>query len=457
MNTESNQHKYHQLREQYPQLVYESYQVVKTSEHIEITFDFVLGNSFRFRPQSRIPLKKGLLRKGFDVKDIDTLAFYLGMVELVSYWKVACPPQVIIKPFGLDSWMIQWWKKLYFKGLGEFFYVNGIQAGLEDFMEIHAQGTYPPPIDKHIAFNDNVLIPVGGGKDSVVTLELLQHGGMESIPMIVNPRGATIETIEAAGFTMDDVFEVNRSIDPLLLELNSRGFLNGHTPFSALLGMMSAIAAVVTGRRHIALSNESSANESTVKGLDVNHQYSKSLEFETDLRDFIKKCLSPQINYFSFLRPLNELQIARFFSLFPKYFPVFKSCNAGSKTNIWCCNCPKCLFTFIILSPFLEKHTLEEIFGEDLYEKPELEKYFNELIGLSEAKPFECVGTIEEVNMALCLAVKDCKDRNMPHLLNYYIQTSIYQEYKDIFPEEILGQMSSEHFLSAEFLKIMNS
>jgi len=452
-----NFHKYLEFRKLYPVFIYESFTVKILDSSIEISFDFNLSDKFHFRPVSRFPLKKNLCRDDIKVDELNSLAFYLGMVELVSYWKACCSPVVIIKPYGLGPWLQQWWKKLYFKGLGEFFYVNDIPASYDDFMEIQSQGLPPAKLPESLVFNDEVIIPVGGGKDSVVTLELMQHAGIPSIPLIVNPRGATIETAMAAGFERQDIFEISRSIDPVLLELNAKGFLNGHTPFSALLGMECLISSVITGRRHIALSNESSANESTVKGQEVNHQYSKSIEFERDFREFVDKYISTELNYFSFLRPLNELQIARFFSLFPKYFPVFKSCNAGSKTNIWCCNCPKCLFTFIILSPFLEKHTLENIFGEDLYEKPSLKKTFDELIGLSEAKPFECVGTIEEINMALCMAVKDCKGKELPFLLDYYTKTKMYPMYSDVFPEEILGQISSEHFLNDVFEKVLHS
>jgi hypothetical protein len=41
------------------------------------------------------------------------------------------------------------------------------------------------------------------------------------------------------------------------------------------------------------------------------------------------------------------------------------------------------------------------IFGEDLLNKPSLQQYFDELTGIAENKPFECVGTVDEVNQAL--------------------------------------------------------
>ena len=112
------------------------------------------------------------------------------------------------------------------------------------------------------------------------------------------------------------------------------------------------------------------------------------------------------------------------FSKHEKYHHVFKSCNVGSKGEnwIWCCNCAKCLFAFTILSPFLYKEKLVSIFGEDLFDKKSLLEIFIELTGNGEYKPFDCVGTYEEVNYALTFVIKKLESENkeLPYLLSYY-------------------------------------
>lgn len=160
---------------------------------------------------------------------------------------------------------------------------------------------------------------------------------------------------------------------------------------------MTLLVGFGSGSRYIALSNESSANESTVPGTNINHQYSKSVEFERDFREYVAENINADIQYFSFLRPLSEMQIAYFFAQFKAYHKVFRSCNAGSKTDSWCGNCPKCLFTWLILSPFISREKLTEIFGKDLMADMNLRPIFEELNGTSAVKPFECVGTVEEV------------------------------------------------------------
>ncbi|OYT13628.1 MAG: hypothetical protein B6I19_04225, partial [Bacteroidetes bacterium 4572_114] len=220
--------------------------------------------------------------------ELNNLVFQIGMIELISYWKAACSPEVIIEAGSLNQEQVEWWKKLYYNGLGEFFYRNGIHARKDDFMSLSTNGknTFQKfEFDQ----SDSFLVPVGGGKDSVVTLETLVGGRKDVRPFILNPGKAGIDTVGNVGFSEEDILTVDRTIDPVLLKLNAQGFLNGHTPFSALLAFISLLAARLAGIKNIALSNESSANEPTVPGTEVNHQYSKSFEFERGFRDYVAK------------------------------------------------------------------------------------------------------------------------------------------------------------------------
>jgi hypothetical protein len=205
------------------------------------------------------------------------------------------------------------------------------------------------------------------------------------------------------------------------------------------------------------LSNESSANESTIAGSNVNHQYSKSYEFESDFRNYVRKYISRDLNYFSFLRPLNELQIAALFSKFSKYFPVFRSCNVGSKKDEWCGKCPKCLFTNIILSPFLTETELHLIFGKNLLADKALLPIFEELIGIGTTKPFECVGTLDDVNAALVLTTAKHQESKLPFLLEYYLKTAAFASNKNLNTNKLLTEINSEHFLSSSFFSILKS
>ena len=424
------QQKFMQFRKEYPFMEYSGYNAIVDQVGLHVSYEFNLSGKYTFRPGFSIPKRRFL--QNFPATETlkspvyQNLLFHIGMIELISYWKATCSPEVIIKHQKLSDEQVKWWKNVYYQGLGEFFYTNEIKTSSGEFMIISSEGEAFTP--QKLNLDETVIIPIGGGKDSVVTLELLSK--TEKVrPFIMNPRGATLECVRVAGFGNEGFIEVNRRLDPLLLELNAQDFLNGHTPFSAMLAFYSLLVSAISGHRHIALSNESSANEPTVAGTDVNHQYSKSFAFESGFRDYVKKYISADFNYFSFLRPLNELQIARIFAEHVKYYPVFKSCNAGSKTDSWCCNCPKCLFAFTILSPFIPVIEMVHIFGKNLFELPQMLGYLKELTGIDEVKPFECVGTIDEVNAALHMFIEKHKREKLPLLLDYYSNTTNYTRF----------------------------
>jgi hypothetical protein len=384
---------------------------------------------------------------------LPNIVFNIGMIELISYWKAACAPRVIIQPFFMTTEQVEWWKNIYFHGLGEFFYLNSIHVDKDNFLQIEVASDEKLKAENSF-LHESLIIPVGGGKDSAVTLELL--GAAEgALPLILNPRKASLDSISARGFDENNYFEIRRTIDPGLLRLNEQGFLNGHTPFSALLGFLTVLASLVTGHKHIALSNESSANEPTIPGTTINHQYSKSYQFETDFRRYVSTWIHPDINYFSFLRPLHELQIASLFAGFPGYHAVFRSCNAGSKTDSWCCNCPKCLFTYIILSPFLPEEQIMKIFGSDLFDKKNLLTYFDQLTGVADEKPFDCIGTIDEVNLALGKIIENRSTGSLPFLLDHYRNGNKYEKDVQGRFSTVLHDFSPHHHLLPEYENLL--
>jgi hypothetical protein len=418
MSKSNHQEKFLELRQQFPFFVFESYDFQLSEAGLSIRFTFNLADKHAFHPAVFISRKSFFRPDGEILPALPALAFHLGLVELISYWKAACSPRLVIRPQGLTRARVEWWKKLWYRGLGEFFYLNSIRTSQDEFMEVEVVSDWQPGLIQ-VTTDAGILIPVGGGKDSVVTLELLKNRpGV--VPLIMNPRGATLETVAVAGFSDDRVLTIERTLDPLLLSLNEQGFLNGHTPFSALLAFHTALAAMLTGHRNIALSNEASANEATIEGTDINHQYSKSFEFESDFREYVKKYLSRDINYFSFLRPLSELQIASLFAGFTGYHRVFRSCNAGSKTNTWCGKCPKCLFSCIILSPFLPPDAIRSVFGRNLLDDEALLPVLEELTGVAAEKPFDCIGTVEEVNLALDEVIRQYGNAGLPFLLQQH-------------------------------------
>jgi UDP-N-acetyl-alpha-D-muramoyl-L-alanyl-L-glutamate epimerase len=455
MPKNNNREKFNRLRAEYPFLAFDGFDYQYSDKGLRVQFHFSLSDKYVFHPTMMIPAKDFFIPANIKDAFLENVLFQVGMVESISYWKAACPQKLIVRGRSLTPEQIAWWQKLYYKGLGEFLYLNSITVKPEDFIVIECESGLPfQPFS--LQLGNTAIVPVGGGKDSVVTLELLGNDN-GNIPLIVNPRDASKGTVMKMGLYYDSIFEVQRTIDPVLLELNTKGFLNGHTPFSALLAFVSVLAAGLSGKKYIALSNESSANESTVKGSEVNHQYSKSVEFEEDMRYYVSQFISPDIEYFSFLRPLDELQIAKLFSGYPKYFDVVKSCNVGSKTDSWCGSCAKCLFTYLILSPFIPQEKLASVFGKNLLTDAELWPMLRQLSGMTVSKPFDCIGTIDEVNAAVIMTLELIPENSLPELLRLYRDSEMYSRYRSFDTRTLLHSFNENHFLPAEFEALLRS
>lgn len=398
----------------YDTFIYDKFAIEYEEEKIKINFYYEIIGLKKFTHKLEIPVSNENINKSY----VEKLAFNIGLLELVSYWKSTTSKKLEIRCGQITKEQESFFRKIYFHGLGEFFYLNNLNPEYENFITIKSAGpTYNTDITYEGKGN---LICIGGGKDSCVSLSLVNK--QDTNCFIINPKPVMLECAHIAGYNDNEIIKVKRVIDKNLIELNNEGFLNGHTPFSAMVAFVSYLAAYLNNKKYIILSNESSANEANVIGTKINHQYSKSYEFESDFQEYSKKYLGGNIKYYSFLRPLTEYQIGMLFSKYDQYHPVFKSCNVGSKdaTWHWCCNCSKCLFVYCLLAPHLYKDKLIAIFGEDLFEKKSLLQTFKELLGKENVKPFDCVGTFEEINYAITKTIKRLNNVSLPYLLNYY-------------------------------------
>lgn len=396
------------LRRRHPRFAYRACHATVRDNCISFDADFEIEPDLKFRSQITIPYRDNewLLALGDDV--IDNLAFHLGLMEIPSYWKATCSPRITVEAGPLDEVQLTWWQELLIDGLGEFFFTNGVDFTAADFVTIESplgarnnrryDGSLKP---------DRIMIGVGGGKDSAVTAEILAHEGYQLSCLMLNPTPAALDVVRTSGITEKIV--LSRKIDQRLLDLNQQGYLNGHTPFSAYLAFAGEASGILNDYGRLAVSNERSSNEGNAYflGREINHQYSKTFSFEQKFRQYASAYLSSSFEYFSFLRPLYELQIAKIFAGLPAYFSAFRSCNRGQKTNTWCQACPKCLFVYACLFPFVERETLSTIFTEDLFAKPDLVETALELTGVRPVKPLECVGCREECVAAFYL----CKEK----------------------------------------------
>ncbi len=351
---------------------------------------------------------------------LDKLLQTVHLVLGLSYWKTYCPKEITINGYSLASDEALFWKNVYTKGLGEFYYRNSI--------DFHGLVTFPIDSGKksktlRLSKRNRFLVGVGGGKDSILTAEILKNHDVSFDGFVVETQKSypLIDTILASINT--EAVRIKRIIDPQLFTLNKQdGVYNGHIPISAVYACIGLLASALYGYDGMITSNERSADYGNVKylGETVNHQWSKSGEFEAMLQEYINNSITPDLMYFSLLRPYSEYSIVERFSKYPKYFSGFSSCNRNFNITKhdtapkWCGTCPKCAFVYALLSGFITKKELTDIFNADLYSNPDLIPLFQELLGLSGYKPFECVGTPKEVKLAMAYASEKGEYKESP-------------------------------------------
>lgn len=328
----------------------------------------------------------------------------LALAASLSYYKALVPATYAV-PAGLTPAERHFLVEVVANGLGEFAYRNQVPRALRPTIDAPE---LPAPTPAPVAAGDpqRPLVAVGGGKDSIVTIEQLRDLGVDLSLFSVN----SYEPIEATAAAAElPLLVARRQLDRQLFALNDAGALNGHVPVTAVNSLVGCLTAVRNGFDAVVFSNEASSSFGNVawEGIEVNHQWSKGIGFERLLAEALT---GHRLRYFSFLRPLTELAIMRHFARLVDYHPVFTSCNRSfhldpAKRRRWCGECPKCHFVFLCLAPFMARADIEAVFGgRDLLGDPTQREGFLELLNVGgRLKPFECVGEPDECRAALTL------------------------------------------------------
>ena len=335
-----------------------------------------------------------------------------------SYYKAAAPGRIVIETGPVSREEAGFVQDLYDKGLREFAVANRLQVPLQFDVEMEPDlgpaGDAFPLAGGHgnDAPGEGIAVPIGGGKDSIVVVEAVKAAapppGLATWLVAINPRPAMYRTADTAGLPLASI---TRTVSPRLLELNLAGALNGHVPITAIVSLIVVAAGYVYGYDTTLMALERSADEATsfVGDVAVNHQWSKSTECELGLRSVIRESVCGAVEYSSPLRSCGEIEIARWFADLPAYHSGFISCNqayrSGTLFDLWCGQCPKCRFVFLVLAPFLEPERLVAIFGENLLDDPRQVEGFRDLFA-SGRKPYECVGEQRESLLAFLLLLE---------------------------------------------------
>lgn len=353
-------------------------------------------------------VEKWVLPKGVSLAKTVALERTVKAIHLaagISYFKTFLPPEIETS-YSVTEQEAKFWNKVYENGLGEFCYINQVTKPLAKFV---GQGS-STPVDSQSA-NDSCLIGIGGGKDSIVAAELLLENGLPLKGFVLSTgdnHGQSEEVGQAIGV---QTLGINRYLDTRIIALQkSLGGLNGHVPISVMFALSGVLLAALTESAYVAVGNEAASSIPNLhwNGRAINHQWSKSFEFEELFQNFVHQNISPNITYFSAIRPLSSVGVVKLFSKYPRYFEKFTSCNrvfridpAKRPSGRWCGQCDKCLSSFLLFAPWVSQEQLVKIFGKNLLDDESLGDGFLALLELKGHKPLDCVGTPEEIRASL--------------------------------------------------------
>lgn len=419
---------------QFNEFIFKDYQFDHAQKTLVLTYG--LDDSITFTETYRFDFD---FSPDLDAATLDKACQTLFFMAGVSYYKTYLPPKISVVKGELDEKAAQFFAKTYQRGLGEFYYINQ----LDPSMEITFPHNASAPSVVEAKNNQGLLVGIGGGKDSLVSVELLRNQPKVAT-WSLGHRAQLEPLIARIGLPH---FWVEREWDRSLIEHNEQGAYNGHIPFSAILACVGTVVGVLTGYQDVVVSNEASANEPmlTHEAVPINHQYSKSIEFEKDFQTHLQRNYGECSRYYSLLRPFSELRVSELFAklAFQKYRDVFNSCNRAythySDHAFWCGACPKCAFVFLMLAPFVDQAELLALFdGRNLLLEPTLETTYRELLGISGNRPLDCVGEIKETRYAMRLL-----QQRYPELSKYRFDVPADYDYKALqphsMPEEIFS------------------
>lgn len=377
------------------------------SEYFQETLS--LSDTFSFREEK-------------DALTIENILFHVSIAFGISYYKLFPTKNIIVDSGTLSQEQKDYWRDFYVQGLWEFFYTNNI-----DFTKLcyFTSTSTQERKKREFTLSKKTLLPIGWGKDSIVSSLLLEW--KEVTPFIFGKIDAIKQGFLDIYWNPELLIE--RQLDPKLFEMNAQGYYNGHVPITGLISFFLTFVCYIYDYKFIVFSNEKSADSwnTDFHGESINHQYSKSSNFREGFSDYIREYISWEISYNSLLWEYYEIEIAKIFAeKGKKYFDVFSSCNKNfsiqkQTSQRWCNNCPKCLFVYMILRPFLSKTETLQIFWEELYERKDLENLFLETIWVSGIKPFECVGEVDEAKLAAYMSIE--KFEKLPYLLEVFQNT----------------------------------
>ena len=341
----------------------------------------------------------------------------MAMAEIYRLCEICTPQTVEVFWYSCLLWESDWWNEDIYWYLQQKFYLEKwdwekmprIEFSLTDI-----ETDWCPSV------KDSYLLAVSGGKESTFAFEWMEKAGLTFETFTLHHAGGILGNTWQEKFPVFDCIRVRSQLWEILTHpredaaqhFGYEGVRNDPTITNALFAMM-AIAAQ-EGHKFLVLANDKSSNESnaTYQGRSVNHQSAKGSDYVERFNNFLERKGLP-FRYVSICEEVYSIATVAQLSVWNKgIVKDLTSCNEAQwskDSSRWCCNCPKCAFSFALIEAATDNDFAIEVVGKDLFTIQKLEKLWTRLFDENAEKPFECVGEKRETLMALA----KCKQQRL--------------------------------------------
>ena len=343
---------------------------------------------------------------------MDWVCFHIVAFEMAKFCSLA--PEEI--DFGFYAHLctrafFTFWQHIVYQIWGQWRYENNRPEYRGPVLSHPVANADIPVIDQR-KLDDEYLVFCGGGKDSLVMMRALdrqriEYGSFIYTHSVYGEHQHQLDLVEnLAKRTQCKKIHINHIDDAFMddpqtavAKAGTKCITHAETPcsiFGALPLMLSK------GYRCAVLAHERSADVGNLvweeTGEEINHQWGKSWQAEHAINAYINRYLVREFSYFSLLKPLTDVII---FNLLERDLDLIDHMHSCNIDKPWCKQCAKCAYVWLNLKAYLPSQQIDAIFGANLFDFPENEKWFRQMLGLEDHTPFECIGQIPEARLAL--------------------------------------------------------
>ena len=323
-----------------------------------------------------------------------------ALANLMDLCSITLPREVVIEGIGLNRKALEFWERTARNLAAERLVEDNLPAEALDARwrsqsSVHGR---MDPLPQSVRRGQ--LLAMSGGKESLAALKMMKDESACALFFLHYPDAGWAHGGRLFRFFQrtHDCVKVRSDITgtgPLLEEFGCSAygmFVIGQIAFSALLAMDRFST--------ISIGNEFSANfgNGSHDGIQVNHQYDKSFSFAQELNGYLAEHVTDDFTHNSPFWQWHEYRIASKFFADERFLKLWTSCNNSTATNLFCGTCAKCAFVFLLGAAHTEPMKIRRLMGANMLDNLEL---IRSLADPEARKPLECVGTKEEVWVAL--------------------------------------------------------